>query len=241
MRTNSILNITAAYNSKKEQDPTLGLHIVDCKPIDSHSIKMLVASASDIKLESMNAFVFEVLDHKLIPFTASFTQEEKNDGMKYASIIAYRSPFKIQYEANRLIQVNANSYLDEKLNEIWQKAEVEGKTLFFRKNDESIESITSSLMIASSNRHKVTDIRASVNNLVEFYFLSSKGEASKVVGKVLDNSDNLTIESNDVKYIVPPSSVIRNISVSAGNDKKEILDYLKMAYSHGNNEEYEEC
>ena len=239
MRSNSIAKITAAYNAKKEQDPTLGLHLVNCKALDKHSIKMMVASSSPINPETLNAFVFDALKHSMFPFSASFNSIENGDGMHYASIIAYRSPFKVRYDNNRLTQVSANSYLDQEMQEVWQKTEVEGKTIFFRSNDQNIDEVTSNLLLASSLKQEIKDVPVSKNNIVEFYFLSSKGQPNKLLGSVEELSEDLvTIKAGDATYNVPKSSILRVMEATAA-DKTEVLNYLKEAYSAGNNPEYE--
>jgi len=238
----SIDRITDKYLSTKKENNILGVQVASCEAIDNNAIKMLIASSTPIKPNTASAFVYASTDHTLSPYPPSFVELlNSNDGNYYASIIAYRMPFKMKVDdpSNKLVQIGASSYLDESVDEIWEKTEVEGKSVFFRKNDTSIDNIVDDMMLASSIPTKVSipKLTFEKGTIVEAFALDKKGEPKKIIGKVLDYIEDQIVIKSDKLYNVKANAVYKNII--KGSTPNEVMEYLKKAYSNGNSEEYE--
>jgi hypothetical protein len=241
MNNSSLNKITASYLNKKKEDNTLGIKTVTVDKINNHAVKMLVASSLPITKASVTAFVFASTDYALSPYNESYMELTRNDGNHYASIVAYRMPFKMKISADSMVQISASSYLDSTVDEVWEKTEMEGKSVFYRKNDTPIENILDTLMTASVNPDKLSlePVKVVKGAIVEAFYLSNKGEPTTVVGTVTDIvEDKVVIKSLDEKIsTVKANAVYRDIMV--GSTAAEAMDYLKRAYSNGNNADYE--
>jgi len=237
----SLNRITDLYLNKKKENSSLGVRLVACEPLSKHAVTMFVSSALPLTKESVTSFVYSSTDYALSPYAQSYREVSKNNDNNYASIIAYRLPFKMKsadITANTMIQISASSYLDSTVDEIWEKTEMEGKSVFFRKNDTSIESIMDKLMLASYNPDKYTIPKPAIKlgAFAEAFQLSSKGEPSILKGRIIDViDDNVRFKTGKNVYTIKASSVI-NI---AGSTADEAMEYLKKAYSNGRSEEYE--
>ena len=236
---NSLNKITASYFDKKKEN-NLDLSVVNVEKINNYAVKMLVSSSLPITKSSVTAFVFAATNYALTSYSESYN-ETKNDSNYYASVIAYRHPFKMKISADNMSQISASSYLDSTVDEVWEKTEMEGKSVFYRKNDTPIENILDTLMTASVNPSNatITPPIANIGSIVEAFYLSTEGKPTTIVGAVSDIvDDKITIKTLNNKVItVKANAVYKN--VMTGTSASEAMEYLKKAYSNGNNKEYE--
>ena len=84
------------------------------------------------------------------------------------------------------------------------------------------------------DKEDVPFISATKGDVVEAFFLSSKGTPRTIIGRVADVvEDKVVISTKDKTYTVMSSSVYNNLSA------EEAMNYLKLAYSRGHSPEYE--
>jgi len=223
--------------NKKKEYSTMGINVVACRKINNHAISMMVSSAMPLNKENVSAFVYASTDYALSPYHESYTDINKNNNQFYASVIGYRLPYRMRIDNNsKMVKLTASTYLDSNIDEVWEKTEVDGKAVFFRKNDLPIENIADTLMTGSVNPDKedVPFISATKGDVVEAFFLSSKGTPRTIIGRVADVvEDKVVISTKDKTYTVMSSSVYNNLSA------EEAMNYLKLAYSRGHSPEYE--
>lgn len=237
----SLDRITNTYLSKKREDSSLGVRLVACESLNKHAITMLVSSALPLTKEAVTSFVYSSTDYALSPYSQSYREVSKNNDNYYASIIAYRLPFKMKLEDkanNTMIQISASSYLDSTVDEVWEKTEMEGKSVFFRKNDTPIESIMDTLMLASYNPDKYLMPRPVIKQgaFAEAFQINAKGEPNTLTGRIIDViEDNVRFKVGKNVHTLKASAII----TIAGSTADEAMEYLKKAYSNGNSAEYE--
>lgn len=235
------------YFSKKSEDKTLGCHVVAASSLGENSVKLVISSASPIDLVTIREFVFSATDRRLIPYNNTFMQSKSKDGMYYASIIAYRSPVeqKAVEENPGMVQVAANSYLDQELGEVWEKSEIEGKKYFIKKNNEDIEEILKAVahMTASSKVYSNDAMEdftpvVLVGNYIEFFTFDTDGKAGKALGKVEGiEGEALKVKVGETltNIPIPIHAVTRVIADIGGGDGRlttmeDVIAYLKKAY-----------
>ena len=230
------------YFAGKEENKTLGCHVVAWAPLGENSAKVVVSAASPIDLATIREFIFAVADRKLIPNNETYIQNKHEGGMFYASIITYRSPVEHKPidEMPKATQISANAYLDEELGQIWEKAEVEGKQYFVKKNTEDIEDIlkqvtytTASAYVTAS--HSIDSFTPVVltGNFVEFFTLDEKCIPGKAIGqvtKIEENSLEVKVGNLVVSAPVPIHAVLKVVAEPGLTTIEDVISYLRKAY-----------
>lgn len=205
-------------------------------PLGKNSAKLILSSGSQISLDDARNFVFQKFNHTLLPFNSSYTTGAHRN-MCTASIIVYRNSVKTRMEAKGLVQINANSYLDTELGEVWESKEVEGTKMFVRENTDEINKVLSDLNMTAASMFRVEAAAfrqpVETNNVIEF-FAKSKDAAETAVGVVAGVSeDTLDVLVGSATISIPRDAMIRVISATSVD---EVVDYLVKAYP--NNPEY---
>ncbi len=236
-RKASVSNVLASYANKKKGTAT-GMTMVAFDMLGDHSAKIFIASGSKIDLTAARQFVFDKLNHTMIPFNASYT-EYKDNSKCLASIICYRNKYKTKDTDTKFSQISASSYLDTELGDIWEAKEVDGKKMFVRENTDEISKVLSDLSMTASKNYRIEasafNPTVSKGDYIEF-FARTNDSADICIGQVVevDAEAKVNVVVGNVKADIPKASVIRVLSAV---NKSEVIEYLKKAYA--NNPEYQ--
>lgn len=247
MRSGIVNRVLANYAEKRDKKDNFGLFVAAAEPIGENSAKLVIGSIHQLTSDALCSYVYKATDNKLVPMVSSaVTYENKKNGLFYTSIFAYRAPvqFKPANEENikGMVQIKANTYLDESHDSVWSKVEKDGVPYFMRANEDKVEDILekSKSLTAAVMRASVEDFKQPVkqNDHVEFFALDEDGNAGKAIGKIKEVKDaDLVVavgeedKQDDCESVtIPASAVIRVIPMEAASSIKEVLDYLAQAY-----------
>jgi len=231
--------ITEKYLNLKNQDSTLGLYLDSCIPLGKNSAKLVVGSSTEITLPTIKKFIFDVTNHKLIPYGGSFIPYKKENKIFRAGIIAYRSGRieKCVEDNSHLIQVSGNTYLDMQVNEIWEKEDIDGTPFFIKTNTEDIDQILQdvSYITASTNVRNEANINNfipifSKNDWIEFFTLKD-GKPGIAIGQINNIDKEVEVSIGDLRTKVPVHAITRVIKSSDQvNSIADVIKFLKKAY-----------
>jgi hypothetical protein len=154
---------------------------------------------------------------------------------------AFSKPEKVmvpESEKKNLVALNASVFLDQELGEVWEKQDVEGRSMFVRKNEDNIEELLSKLYLTASYGAR-TMVKAElfvpqvlVGMAVRFYAYEN-GKPSILTGNIVDiSAEGIDIEipseTETKKYRVKPDAILQAESI---NNINQCVDYLRKCYN----------
>ena len=222
------VNVDKIFSNLETIKKTAGVtaSLVGYSTLGKDSARVFIKSARELGLEETREFVFEAFQHTLIPFNASFSIK---DGV--SSVIVYRNAYKTLEAKANLVQLNANSYLDVELNEVWESKTVDGNVMFVRENTDEINKVLSDLHMTASQMYRIEAnamlCNVEASNVIEF-FAKTKDSADIAVGIVSSvNADTVDVFVGSQQLTIPRHAVLR---VIAATSVDEVLEYLSKAY-----------
>lgn len=233
--------ICDSYLSAREKiKASAGLSLVGYVEIDDSSKKLILSSEFAITEESVRDYVFSALQHAAFPVHGSIQLMKGTDGRNYATVIVSK-PEKVmvpESEKKNLVALNASVFLDQELGEVWEKQDVEGRSMFVRKNEDNIEELLSKLYLTASYGAR-TMVKAElfvpqvlVGMAVRFYAYEN-GKPSILTGNIVDiSAEGIDIEipseTETKKYRVKPDAILQAESI---NNINQCVDYLRKCYN----------
>jgi hypothetical protein len=224
--------IVSNYLNKKRSMTTAGISICDYNLLNKDNVKLVFSSSDPIELLTARNLVFNKFDYSMIPVNETFASSKQEDGMFQASIIAHRSPMKVKDVQTDMTKISANSYLDEKVGDIWEKQEIEGKEYFVRNNDEDIAKILEAIAVTAGRNLQDVAPRWDVGTTVDVYVVKD-GKPVVLSGKVKQiKGQTVVVMVNRQAIEVPSASIIK--AYSDAGERNEVVDFLKKAYNPPN-------
>lgn len=236
--------ILGSYLKSKKEDSTIGVILADYNMLDEDTAHLAIASCVPLELNETRSWVFSTFDYSLIPMNKTINYYKGNDGLFYNTIVTSKSPARCKdIESSKFIKIGANSYLDQKLDQIWNKEDIDGKKFFIRENDDNIQSTLNELSISTIGLSASFDFQTlktkyDVGSIVTVYFRNNDGNPMVDSGKVTNIQDDgtVTVRIKGKDLIIPAASIIQTESAPA--DKNKILDHLKKVYKQGSDIDY---
>jgi len=226
--------ILSNYMTTKQQDTTLGVSLAGYQIIDDKNVKLALANSEPFSLNTVRANVYKMFDYALMPVNGTVDYLKGNNGLFYSTVIAYKSPSKVRdLNTSNMVQIAANTFLEENLGTFWEKKEIEGKDYFIRENDDDINKLLESVALqACASINAFSFQRANMfekGDEVDIYYMKdNKPIISK--GKIVtDKGYTVSVRVNNKLMEVPVGSIVKKHMTQ--QDKNEVVDYLSRAYN----------
>lgn len=219
---------------------SIGIRVVASKALGRNTVRVIVSSAGKLDLPSVKNFIFNASNYTLIPFNDSYL-ESNTDSNSFASIHCTFSRVCHLREddprATRIVQLSANTYLDQEIGTVWQKKNIENVNYFVRSSEDDVEKI-----LTEMNANYPANIKASmedfipsmaVGNVISFFAHTDKGSSIEqgIIASIDSAKQAIKVKSNNHFYTIPLLAVHRVVALAAGDIPEDVINYLKQAYN----------